>query len=89
MAKKDGNFTETERQRAARWKEETATLPDEARQPAPFVTQSGHERGGPYPFCLPPEFSELSLLPEVRAEALALFAELGIPWHSGVGDGPG
>jgi hypothetical protein len=30
----------------------------------------------------------MSLLPEVREMALALFVELGIPWHAGAGDGP-
>ena len=29
------------------------------------------------------------MLPEVRDAALALFAELGIPWHAGIDGGPG
>lgn len=45
-------------------------------------------RGPKYDYCLPVEFAALSLLPEVREPVLELFAELGIPWHAGVGSGP-
>lgn len=82
-------FTETERRRAAAWKASTATLPDEARVPARYVGRDSNAAGSEYDFCLPPEFTSLSLLPEVRQDALALFAELDIPWHAGVADGPG
>ena len=44
--------------------------------------------GPSYDFCLPPEYAAYSLLPEVREHALALFAELGVPWHAGIGGGP-
>ena len=81
------NYTARERQRAARWKATTSTLPESARVPAPYVTKSGRADGPAYPFCLPAEHAALSLLPEARDVALAMFAELGIPWHAGVGDG--
>ena len=87
MAAGVGAFVDQERSRAAAWKRRTATLPDEARQPAAYVAQDGSLRGR-YEFCLPPEFASLSLLPEVRQAALALFDELGIPWHAGVRGGP-
>ena len=43
----------------------------------------------PYEFCLPAAYASHNLLPGVRQPALELFRELGIPWHAGVGDGPG
>lgn len=78
-----------ERERAATWKRHTRMLPDEARVPAPYVDKDGRAGTALYDFCLPPEHAALSLLPEVREMALDLFAELGIPWHAGVGAGPG
>ncbi len=56
--------------------------------PAPYVGKDGVVEGPLYDFCLPAEYAACSLLPEVRAMALSLFTELGIPWHAGVGDGP-
>lgn len=82
------NFRDQERKRAARWKAITTTLPEEARPAAPYRDKAGRGDGPAYPFCLPAEFASLSLLPEVRALALELFADLGIPWHAGVGGGP-
>lgn len=67
------------------WKAGTDTLPEEARVPARYAARPV---GGPYDFCLPLEFAELSLLPEVREVAQRLFAEVGIRWHDGVGSGP-
>ena len=81
-------FTEQQRQQAAAWKAFTTTLPAEAKQPAPYVDKTGTERGPSYAFCLPREHAALSLLPEVRELALALFDELRIPWHAGVDGGP-
>ncbi|MGY1709106.1 PGN_0703 family putative restriction endonuclease [Geodermatophilus sp. SYSU D00758] len=71
---------------AVRWKERTAALPDDARRPAPYW---GGPSSVPLPFCLPVEHAAANLLPDVREEALALFADLGIPWHRGHGAGPG
>ncbi len=77
-----------ERLRAAAWKAASPCLPDAARARAPYVDKDGRSAGRAYAFCLPPEHAALSLLPEVREQSLALFAELGIPWHAAVGDGP-
>ena len=67
------------------------TLPDAAHDAAPYVSKEGKE-GKPghkaYDFCLPPQHAALSLLPEVRDGALALFAELKIRWHAGINGGP-
>jgi hypothetical protein len=41
-----------------------------------------------YDFCLPLPYADLSLLPEVRHQALGLFLKSGIQWHAGVGIGP-
>lgn len=81
-------YLETERTRAAAWKQSTPTLPAAAREPAPYVDKNGKLGPKDYDFCLPPAFATLSLLPEVREPMLALFAELGVPWHAGVGGGP-
>jgi hypothetical protein len=63
-------------------------LPPEARAEAAYVDKDGKAGSAVYPFCLPAEFARLNLLPEVRALALDLFAELGVPWHAGVDGGP-
>ena len=86
---KSVSFTDVERERAARWKQTTPTLPDAARVPARYVGKDGVEGGRPYEFCLPADHASLNLLPEVRDQALELFVELGIPWHAGVKGGPG
>lgn len=82
------DFVAGERARAARWKERTPTLEDADREPARWC-RDGVEVGPSLPFCLPRASAARNLLPEVRDEALALFAELGIPWHQGVDGGPG
>jgi hypothetical protein len=81
-------YTSQERARAAAWKASTATLPDAARQPAPYLGQTGRPSTRDYDFCLPAAYAAWSLLPEVRERALPLFRELGIPWHAGVNGGP-
>ncbi|MFW6773178.1 PGN_0703 family putative restriction endonuclease [Nocardioides sp. CPCC 205120] len=80
-------FTEREQARAAAWKTRTPLLPATARQAAPWIDHAGRPRGR-YDHCLPPEHAAANLLPEAEG-AIQLFAELGIPWHCGVGDGPG
>jgi hypothetical protein len=82
-------YTTEQRRCATAWKKHTDSLPDEARAPAAWLGKGARSEGRPYPFCLPAEFASLNLLPEVRRSALALFDELGIPWHAGVGGGPG
>lgn len=81
-------YSQQEKLRASAWKTHTSTLPDQAKVPAPYVDKEGRLGDRLYDFCLPPSFAQCSLLPEVRAEALELFAELAIPWHAGVGAGP-
>ena len=88
MAVTGRTFAQTERQRAVAWKLSSPTVPVEARVPAPYIRQDGTPSAVDYPFCLPADYATVSLLPEVRETALALFAELAIPWHAGVGDGP-
>jgi hypothetical protein len=82
-------YTMDERRRAAAWKTHTDALPVAAKVPAPYVGKNGGASGGALPFCLPHEFADHNLRPTVREPALALFAELGIPWHAGIGGGPG
>lgn len=82
------NFVEEHRRLAADWKRASASLPLEALGKAPYVTKSGGRTDMQFEFCLPPELSVHNLLPATRDRVLALFAELGIPWHAGVGDGP-
>lgn len=82
------DFAALERLRAVAWKQSTVTLPEAARRPAPYVAQDGTADGPELEVCLPSELSAWSLLPEVRDQALELFVELGIPWHSGVDGGP-
>ena len=81
-------YTQIEKRRVARWKSATTVLPAAAKAPAPYVNKQGSADGPAHDFCVPAEHATLSLLPEVRVAALALFAELGIPWHAGVGGGP-
>lgn len=81
-------YKRREAAKAVAWKQATATLPDEARLPASYVGKSGKASGPARPICLPAEYATLNLLPEVRAGAIDLFAELGIPWHAAVDGGP-
>lgn len=84
-ATKPNTFVLEQRRRQISWKATTAILPAAAKVPAAYAR-------GPadvlLPFCLPAEFASHNLLPAVRAPMLALFAELGIPWHDGVARGP-
>lgn len=82
------SFVEEQREIASRWKESTTALPEAARDAAPYVNKAGVAEGPSYSFCLPAEHAQLNLLPDVRERALAIFAELGIPWHAGVDGGP-
>lgn len=81
-------YTQHEKSKAATWKRTTPTLSEAASADAAYVDKDGQARGPDRDFCVPPAFSNLSLLPEVREPALALFAELGIPWHAGIDGGP-
>lgn len=72
------DYTQVERARAIAWKQATGTLPETAQLPAPYRTKFGTDGPEVHDFYLPAEHAALSLLPEVRDGALALFAELGI-----------
>lgn len=83
------SYSQRERTRAIAWKSTTSTLPDEARAAGGYVDKNGSVGTTPYNFRLPPASAALNLLPEVRDPAVALFTELGIPWHAGAAGGPG
>ncbi len=72
---------------ATAWKQRTSALATRARSAAPWINQDG-QPVGEYTHCLPAEFADGNLLPGNHG-AIALFEELGIPWHCGIGDGPG
>jgi len=78
-------YTDTQRKFAADWKAQTSTLPADAKLPAPYRSATGPS----YEFCLPWAYADHNLLPEVRSAGIALFGELKIPWHMGIGGGPG
>jgi hypothetical protein len=84
-----GEYGKRERLRAAAWKRVADDLPPRARAAGRFVGRRGVEVGPPVDYCLPASRAVCNLLPEVREDALGLFAELGIPWHSGIDGGPG
>lgn len=82
------SFAKKQRENASQWKKTSLSLPDEARADAPYLGKSGRAGRPSYPFCLPADQAAMNLLPEVRDQALSLFAELGIPWHAGIDGGP-
>lgn len=88
MAEVDQSYSARERERAIRWKISSLTVPPQAQVPAPYFSKDGRSGGAMYDFCLPADFASISLLPEVRVSAVALFEELGIPWHAGIAGGP-
>lgn len=83
----NGDDVSAQRALAISWKASTPTLPDAARVDAPWIDKNGAPRGS-YPFCVPPQYARNNLLPGSR-QAIDLFRDLGIPWHSGVDGGPG
>ncbi|MGE3412945.1 MAG: hypothetical protein AB7L91_12040 [Dehalococcoidia bacterium] len=78
-------FVIEQRRRQIAWKAATDTLPAAAKVPAAYTRGPADVM---LPFCLPADFAAHNLLPTVRAPMLALFTELGIPWHDGVAGGP-
>jgi hypothetical protein len=82
------SFAKTQREQATRWKLSSPTLTEAARADAPYVGKSGSPGRTDYPFCLPVDEAAANLLPEIRQQALAVFDELGIPWHAGINGGP-
>lgn len=83
------SYSQVERARASSWKRSTRTIPTAAREPAQYVGKGGEAEAKLYEFCLPADHADANLLPEVREVALGLFTDLGIPWHAGIGCGPG
>ena len=84
--RKTNPYATTQNRLAMAWKQRAATLPDEAREPGYYSRRGKLE--GPYPVCLPIEYADHNLLPEVRDGAIALFKTLDIPWHDSVAGGP-
>lgn len=71
-----GSFLDSEKLRQARLKANSYYFSDAARF-------DGIYRGIARPFCLPGEYAEENLIPEIRDSALAHFAQHRIKWHNG------
>ncbi|RYC05653.1 PGN_0703 family putative restriction endonuclease [Nocardioides zhouii] len=80
-------YASEQSKRQIHWLATSETLPFEARAGGTYTDRAGKEHG-PLPLFLPLDLVAHNLLPDVRHGALALFAELGIPWHDGVDGGP-
>jgi hypothetical protein len=71
-----GEFLESEKPKQAQFKASSPYFSATARS-------EGVYKGKPRAFCLPIEFAEQNLAPEVREAALSHFAEHAIKWHDG------
>ena len=71
-----GGFLTSEKPIQAQFKVNSQYFSDPARS-------EGIYKGKPYSFCLPIEYSEQNLFPEIRKSAPAFFAEHHIQWHDG------
>lgn len=71
-----GNFLESEKPKQAYFKTTSPYFSDSARL-------DGVYKGKPRPFCLPLEFSEQNLFPEIRKTAPSHFEKHQIKWHDG------
>lgn len=69
-------FLESEKPKQAQFKADSPYFSDMARS-------DGVYKKKPRPFCLPIEFAEQNLVPEIRESALSHFAEHSIKWHDG------
>ena len=76
-----GKFLERERRRQATFKASSPYFSDAARA-------DGVYKGKPRPFCLPREYADENLFPEIRQAARAYFASQGIKWHDGQNGNP-
>ncbi len=74
-------FLEIEKLHQARLKASSPYFSDLARA-------DGVYKGKLRPFCLPLEYAEENLFPEIRQAALAYFASQGIKWHDGHNGNP-
>ena len=54
--------------------------------PAPYI-KDGQPRGN-YPYCLPAEYADHNLLPDVRQAALQMFSAEGVRWHADIDGHP-
>lgn len=84
---KDIDYASEQQALATTWKKHSPTLPESARQPSPWINQDGQPIGM-YNHCLPQAHARSNLLPDSLG-AIELFKTLEIPWHCGIGDGPG
>lgn len=80
-------YATEQNKRQIHWLKTSETLPLEARAGGTYTDREGNEHG-PLPLFLPRDLAAHNLLPDVRDGVIDLFAELGIPWHDGVGGGP-
>lgn len=81
------NYSSAENARQALWKSAPdAPLPDEARAPGKVRNRTGSMVDVDY--ALPAEHATHNLLPEIRDEAISMFANLKIGWHQSVAGGP-
>ncbi len=71
-----GKFLEGEKPKQTQFKISSPHFSDAARL-------EGIYNGEPRPFCLPMEFAEQNLVPEIRESALSYFAQHSIKWHNG------
>ncbi len=73
---KMGRFLESEKPKQEQFKVSSSYFSNAARL-------DGFYKSKPRPFCLPIEFAEQNLIPEIRESALLHFAEHSIKWHDG------
>lgn len=71
-----GKFLEGEKPKQAQFKVNSPYFSDTARL-------DGVYKGKPRSFCMPVEFAEQNLIPEIRESALSHFAQHRIKWHDG------
>src|SRR5689334_10811111 len=71
-----GKFLESEKSKQTQFKVGSPYFSDMARS-------EGIYKGMPRSFCLPIEFAEQNLAPEIRESALSHFTEHSIQWHNG------
>ena len=76
-----GGFLQDEKLKQAQFKSVSSYFSDAARL-------EGVYKELPRAHCLPVEFAEQNLLPEIREAALAYFARHGIKWHDGLNGRP-
>lgn len=72
-----GQFLAEEKNRQAKFKKEWPGFSPGARHEGMFF---GNER----PFCLPPQYAEQNLFPEIRGPITHYFADKHIKWHGGM-----